>query len=159
MSEPTYITDIDSLGELLGAALPPKPVRNKCITVKQPWASLIMKGVKQIENRSWSTKHRGRLWIHAGLQFDDSWATTLDQDTAEQARRVLDWEFLPHGAVLGFVDLVDVVANAPGRFAQSDMYHWVLENPFYLAEGPIRMRGKQGLWTLPDNWRKVRGTS
>lgn len=35
---------------------------------KQPWASLLVYGIKRIEGRSWPTQHRGRLWIHATSQ-------------------------------------------------------------------------------------------
>lgn len=38
----------------------------KAITIIQPWATLIAIGNKQIETRSWSTKYRGPLAIHAG---------------------------------------------------------------------------------------------
>lgn len=37
----------------------------KCISIKQPWASLIICGVKKQESRNWATKHTGRLWIAA----------------------------------------------------------------------------------------------
>lgn len=39
----------------------------KALTVRQPWASLIALGVKTVETRSWSTKYRGPLAIHAGM--------------------------------------------------------------------------------------------
>jgi len=38
----------------------------KALTIRQPWASLVATGVKTIETRSWSTKYRGPLAIHAG---------------------------------------------------------------------------------------------
>lgn len=37
----------------------------KTLTIRQPWASLIAAGVKTIETRSWSTRYRGPLAIHA----------------------------------------------------------------------------------------------
>lgn len=39
----------------------------KALTIRQPWASLIAVGAKSIETRSWPTKYRGELLIHAGL--------------------------------------------------------------------------------------------
>lgn len=45
----------------------------KALTVHQPWASLIAAGVKRIETRSWSTKHRGPLAIHAAVR-DPRWS-------------------------------------------------------------------------------------
>ena len=38
-------------------------MRVKVLTVKQPWASLIVHGIKDIENRSWKTNFRGRVLI------------------------------------------------------------------------------------------------
>lgn len=35
----------------------------KCLSMHQPWASLLIAGIKKHEGRSWYTSHRGRLWI------------------------------------------------------------------------------------------------
>ena len=53
----------------------------KALTIRQPWASLIAAGVKTIETRSWSTRYRGPLAIHAGkastleglVDLEDGW--------------------------------------------------------------------------------------
>ena len=37
----------------------------KAISIRQPWAWLIVNGYKDIENRSWNTKYRGPVLIHA----------------------------------------------------------------------------------------------
>jgi len=37
----------------------------KALSVRQPWAWLIVNAYKDIENRDWATKLRGRIWIHA----------------------------------------------------------------------------------------------
>lgn len=42
----------------------------KTLSIKQPWAWCIAKGLKPVENRSWPTKVRGRILIHAGKSFD-----------------------------------------------------------------------------------------
>ena len=42
----------------------------KVLTIKQPYASLIIEGYKKYEFRSWKTKYRGELLIHAGLGVD-----------------------------------------------------------------------------------------
>ena len=39
----------------------------KVLTLKEPFATLIMKKIKYIETRSWKTNYRGELYIHAGL--------------------------------------------------------------------------------------------
>eukprot|EP01065_Artemidia_motanka_P046751 TRINITY_DN7163_c0_g1_i1.p1 TRINITY_DN7163_c0_g1~~TRINITY_DN7163_c0_g1_i1.p1 ORF type:complete len:724 (+),score=260.18 TRINITY_DN7163_c0_g1_i1:75-2246(+) len=38
---------------------------NRCLSMHQPWASLLVYGIKRHEGRTWETQHRGRLWIHA----------------------------------------------------------------------------------------------
>lgn len=39
----------------------------KALTIKEPWASLIVQGFKKYEFRSWKTNYRGKILIHAGL--------------------------------------------------------------------------------------------
>ncbi len=38
----------------------------QALSVRQPWAWLIVAGYKDVENRGWATKYRGRILIHAG---------------------------------------------------------------------------------------------
>lgn len=40
------------------------------LSIRQPWAWLIVNGHKDVENRDWSTKYRGEFLIHTGLQLD-----------------------------------------------------------------------------------------
>lgn len=42
------------------------------LSIQQPWAWLIVSGIKAIENRKWSTSFRGPFFIHAGKKFDQS---------------------------------------------------------------------------------------
>ncbi|WP_084604451.1 ASCH domain-containing protein [Desulfonatronum thioautotrophicum] len=37
------------------------------LSIRQPWVELILPGHKTIEVRSWPTRHRGPLWLHAGM--------------------------------------------------------------------------------------------
>ncbi len=45
----------------------------KALTLYQPWAQLVVLGIKTIETRSWSTSYRGPLAIHAGLRKPRGW--------------------------------------------------------------------------------------
>ena len=74
----------------------------KAITIKQPWASLIASGDKLYETRSWPTKYRGPIAIHAGKQL-----ATIEQLTACGITPE-DAEKLPRGAVIATADLVNV---------------------------------------------------
>ena len=42
----------------------------KALSIRQPWAWLIARGVKTVENRTWATNFRGRFYIHASAKFD-----------------------------------------------------------------------------------------
>jgi hypothetical protein len=102
----------------------------KALTVRQPHASRIIVGTKDVENRSWPTSHRGLLAIHAGLRDDP--LEEVDPD-------------LPHGMLLGTVILIDCVRNHPSPSALPDLWHWVLADPRPCE--PLRAKGRQGLWT------------
>ncbi|MBN3307878.1 TRIP4 protein, partial [Amia calva] len=39
-----------------------------CLSMHQPWASLLVLGIKRVEGRTWYTSHRGRLWIAAAAK-------------------------------------------------------------------------------------------
>lgn len=73
----------------------------KIITIKQPWAYLIVSGTKDIENRDWPTKYRGPVLIHAGLALNSS--ACIDQG--------LDPHDLERGGVIGIAELVDCVTS------------------------------------------------
>ena len=44
---------------------------NMCISMHQPWASLMVMGFKRFEGRAWTTKYRGPLWVHATSKKPD----------------------------------------------------------------------------------------
>jgi len=109
----------------------------RALTIRQPWASLIICGEKDVENRTWTTRYRGLLAIHAGQRFDrdlQPWQRNI-------VARIDD---LPRGAIIGVVQLMDVVRDSSSRWAEPQSYHWVLSEPRPIE--PVPMRGRLGLW-------------
>ena len=121
------------------------------LSVRQPWAELIILGFKDIEIRTWATKYRSRLLIHAG--------TTLDLPAVVRwFRRRKD---VPTGAVVGSVKLVGVVRFTRktwkewgdrhldnGRFpTDRNLYAWILEDPRPFTE-PIPYLGALKLFRV-----------
>ena len=51
----------------------------KVLTIKQPWASLIVNGHKKYEFRSWKTKYRGKILIHAGKSLEKDMLKRFDK--------------------------------------------------------------------------------
>ena len=111
----------------------------KVLTIKQPWATLIMQGDKRFEFRSWQTKYRGDLLIHAGKG--------IDKEAMERLSKYIP-EDLPSGKILGKVTLVDCVKMSPDIYTDSSFkenYGWQLENVTVFDE-PIEAKGKLSLW-------------
>jgi hypothetical protein len=108
------------------------------LTVKQPWAWAIVHAHKGIENRSWATRHRGALLIHAGQTLD--WGGWTVFPAAPSALNIT------RGAIIGQVELVDCVREHRHPQAEPGQWHWVLAHPV-VFEHPIPYRGTLGLWT------------
>ena|ERR1700741_3287546 len=125
----------------------------KAITIKNPWAHLIVKGIKDIENRSWPTKYRGKVLIHSSQKIDHRFRAMNIMFTPEQ------WEVLPEieqrkavcgiynsSAIIGEVDIVDCIRNSNSIWAIPNDWHWVLANA-KMYENPIQnIKGKLSFW-------------
>ena len=70
----------------------------KALTICQPYAELIMRGEKPIENRTWWTSYRGPLLIHAGKS-----RTWMDEGDEQR------YPNMAFGAIVGRVTMVDCV--------------------------------------------------
>jgi hypothetical protein len=121
--------------------LPATSTDLRALTIKQPYAALVVDGVKDIENRSWRTRYRGPLAIHAGRK--------VDRDALSRYAYLLDApDDLPRGVLLGTVELVDCVRDSTSEWADPGAWHWILRDPRPFPE-PIPCRGAQGLWRPP----------
>ena len=123
----------------------------KAITIKQPWASLIVHGIKDIENRSWSTKFRGRVLIHATAKGEKrSWGSLSDIQSSKllqsgSSLNKTSFSNLPTGSIIGSIEIVDCIMNHPSVWADKGVYNWVLANPILFPE-PIPVKGKLSFW-------------
>jgi hypothetical protein len=131
----------------------------KALTICQPWAELILRGDKRIENRKWPTSYRGQLLIHAGKSRD--WLETCDTLPAD-----FDEDALDFGAIVGKVELLDCLPKSkvesmirfgmgrewawiPGHVYAEGPVYWVLGRVWRLAK-PIPWKGALGLFTVAD---------
>jgi len=135
-----------------------------CLTLMQPWATLVAYGFKEIENRTWYTNHRGPLLITSSAlpasQVDSEAAretmarTFAPSDwerwnTMEEQARAAGVEHEPHGCLVALVDLVDVVQDSDSIWALPEHYHWKLAYPRIVD--PVPVSGRQGLWRWTGN--------
>lgn len=127
----------------------------KALTIHQPYAWAILAGLKPVENRTWSTSHRGPLLIHAGRR-SERWLAEIPKLRAAGIE-VPDADELTYGAIIGKIDVVDVVQYDPRQSQLVDPYDlkdnfwaigpvcFILAKPQIFPE-PIPCRGQPGLW-------------
>jgi hypothetical protein len=125
----------------------------KALSIKQPWAYLIAMGIKDIENRSWKTNFRGRIYIHASKTPDLSKeviASILRRiDGKEAAEFMLAYQHdLVFGAIIGEVDIVDCVTKSDSPWFEGP-YGFALANAVMYRK-PIIRPGRLGLFEV-DN--------
>lgn len=134
----------------------------KAISLLQPWASLITIGAKKIETRSWSTKYRGPLAIHASKGFSKLLRDLCNTQPfkAVLSKAGFNLDNLPLGKIVATCNLVDCIKMTPefidlvksakgyeldfGVYAVG-RYAWILEDIKSL-EKPIPAKGALSLW-------------
>ncbi|QDT02214.1 ASCH domain protein [Rubripirellula lacrimiformis] len=99
----------------------------RCLSVRQPWAWGICAGIKTVENRTWTTQHRGRIAIHASTsaQVVNAIRKTTGSDSVHR-------DAFNFGAIIGFADIVDVSSYGRGFQLRS----CVLQAAFLFPQRP-----------------------
>lgn len=131
----------------------------KCLSIKQPWATLILQGGKDIENRSWMSRQRGTVLIHASkaMTIDEyehaiSFAAPMLRKTheidSEQFGATFNYEAQQRGGIVGMFDIVDCVKSSSSPWYMGDV-GFVLVNPRPLPFTPYK--GALGFFNVPDD--------
>lgn len=137
--------------------------KEACLTMHQPWASLLVHGIKRIEGRSWPAPIRGRLWIHAASKVPDEATINAMEEFYRQIYAldgITDLKFPEHYPVSRLLGCVEVVgclrreelacwtAVPEGvRLEALTSFCWLCERPQKLLD-PLKMRGDQGVYNL-----------
>ena len=75
------------------------------ISLLQPWASLVVMGIKKIETRNWGTKHRGTILIHAS----QGKAGSMFAAEPPFKKYIPDFKKLHFVAIIGEATITDVI--------------------------------------------------
>ncbi len=124
------------------------------IALIQPWAHLLVTGLKDIENRDWFTRYRGPVAIHASKAMpNDQWDAAMDMyddiHPVKEGRLVRRREVrdgLQFGGIVGVVDIVDCVDQSDSEWFVG-RYGFVIANARPVPFIPVK--GKQGFF----RWR------
>jgi uncharacterized protein (DUF3820 family) len=150
----------------------------KCLSIKNPLAYLVCAGIKDVENRTWTTNYRGRLYIHASgenvreftnsdfpkIIIEEVKKIKIDGDGIAQLikpskyksilRKILNLQIsareniLMSHAIVGYVDLIDVTKEHNSIFAIPGQYHWILKNPKMLKQPILNIKGKLKIFEM-----------
>lgn len=139
----------------------------KTLSLLQPWATLVVMGLKKIETRRWSTPYRGTILIHASMGK----AGGVLAGQRPFTKYIEDFRQLPFGAIIGEATLVDIVRveetglpdavmnnlaleeSAFGCYA-TGRYAWMLEDAIAYKQ-VLPAQGQLGLWDYPDDLYRV----
>lgn len=122
-----------------------------CLSIRQPWAELILHHGKDIENRDWRTNVRGKILIHASNRKNKkeiNEALLWCKSISARLNQPLIVDYLSFGCIVGQVDLVDCVENSSSPWFLG-RYGFVLRDPVAYAK-PIPYRGQLGFFNVPD---------
>lgn len=129
----------------------------KVLSIKQPWAWLIVNGIKDIENRTWATSFRGKFLVHSSKKFDlDGYQFLIDNrkklNIPPEFWNEFEWETgaFTRGFIIGETTITDVVEQSespwffgPKGFVLTD------SRPF---KNPTPLKGKLGFfYVMVDN--------
>ncbi len=125
----------------------------KALSIRQPWATLIILGCKPVENRTWATGHRGATLIHASLgmtldEYNDCLAFIRSRESiAHFADLVPLPSELERGGIIGQARLVDCVKSHDSPFFTGP-FGFVMRDPKVLPFRP--WRGQLQFFEVPD---------
>lgn len=84
--------------------------KGMCMSMWQPWASLVISGAKRLEGRVWHSDFRGRLWIAAASKTldEEEKAQILSEITHPDAKLPSSY---PLSCLLGCIDVIDMISH------------------------------------------------
>jgi hypothetical protein len=122
-------------------------VSNLALSIRQPWAELVLRAQKSIEVRSWTVDYRGPVWLHTGQKNDS------------EAEAHFGLRDLFHGGFIGRIEVSSVLRLDPERWERwrdrhlvpgempAGSFGWLLRQPVRLRK-PVAAQGKLGLFEI-----------
>lgn len=129
----------------------------KAISIRQPWAWLIVHAGKDIENRTWPTRYRGPVLIHAAKgmtrgEWEDAWTFAQGSSASPKALSAgVTRDTIARGGFVGIADLID--CRGP---AQANLSRWHIAGCFGFVLANVRpipftpYKGALGLFDVPE---------
>ena len=116
----------------------------KALSIRQPWADAIVWHGKDVENRSWTTRYRGPVLIHAAKKWGPDERADLAWVEDATASKLEDVDRPLLGGIVGRAEIVDCVSEWDSKWFFGP-YAFVLRNAEPLPFKPCR--GRLGFFT------------
>lgn len=129
----------------------------KTLSVRQPWASLLVSGIKDIENRSWAPNYKGKILIHASLAKVPK--KFIEQNIIEQSSIIgneqmfgnfPEFEEMTYSAILGYVTVDGDTDNSQSVWAEPVEHQWIIKDAYLFDEPITGVKGKLNLFNTPE---------
>ena len=126
----------------------------KTLTIKEPYATLIIEGHKKYEFRSWKTNYRGKILIHAGKNIETDMLYRFKEYNLSYSKSAIIGE-----AEITDCILVDKQFNEQlrkqnkvvyGKSNHVETYAWKLDNIIKYPKPITNIKGKLGLWNYEE---------
>lgn len=135
--------------------------KGMCLSMHQPWASLLVYGFKRFEGRDWNSDYKGKLWIHATSKKPDK---ELIESIESECKRLYNTnhpcfpKIYPTSCILGCVDMVDCINKSemdiqiPKCFQETNtsQFLFVCKNPMILDVN-VKLPGQPKIFQLEND--------
>lgn len=129
----------------------------KALSLRQPWAWLVVEGIKPVENRVWTTKYRGPFYVHAAKGMTrQEYADCAGFCAARTEGELPPFDELYRGGIVGVATLINVLPPPRGN-ALSGAKKWQMDGQYgFQVTDPRRLpftpcRGALGFWSVPES--------
>jgi len=132
-----------------------------CLSIQQPWAWLIVHGFRDIENRTWPTNFRGRIYVHAWEVIDEDAMDFFELEFGKTTPIPIIGKSAPSpaeegiylgsqvGGIVGEVDIIDCVTESDSRWFAGEDFGFKLANAKPVEFIPCRGEAP-GFFPVPD---------
>lgn len=125
----------------------------KALSIRQPWAWLITHGLKDVENRTWPTRFRGNVLIHAAkrmtqAEFDNAiaFASSIGADVSKVMTNTYKLE---RGGIVGVATIADCLRDSTSPWQMPNCWGFRIANAKPLPLIPCK--GALGFFEVPND--------
>jgi len=111
----------------------------KALSIRQPWAWLVVNGIRDVDNRDWETKYRGPILIHAGKKIDGDAYDWVEWRFGRGSIAIPPPDQLDCGGIVGVTSIIDCTYFSESPWLVKSAWGYILKDsrplPFMACKG------------------------